>query len=628
MATSIPDPCPSKATTGEKRVYSLLAERLPDHFCSWYEPLVAGRYPDFTVAAADFGLLMFEVKGWYASQIQKASDQTIELRRFAVGVSNLEGHKHPIRQVRESLFGLIDELAAPEFGILRQSEGEHRGRPAFPCGHGVILTNITRPQLESAGLGRLFPDPSVLCRDELAALEQATPGEVVGRLKRFFPAPFPFATLTTDQMRTLKGALYREVIVKRRPATANSVAPPRAPEPGSVVFDVLDDEQEKAARSMSGGHQIIFGVAGSGKSSLLLARARTLAARKSDSRILVLCYNKILASHLESQVSGGLNAGSIETRTFHSWAARKTGQRKLERESFEDYEQRVIRLILQEASRFGESEKYDAILIDEAHDFHPNWFRCVVGFLKGGDDGDLLIAVDGAQSLYGRDRRFTWSSVGVQARGRSRRLSRNYRNTKQILEFAWQVSQTMEDDTEELECNVRVLPTKASRKGPLPRCRPCVTIGEEHAAVLETVADLLARGLAEKEIAILYARRESDRIQKLYRLLRTLHKVGWVSNEDEPGGGIRSFGEDGIKLLTIHSSKGLEFPAVILTGLDQLPTREGHDEVLESNLLYVGLTRATDHLIVTWARPSAFTDRVRRSNRVEVVSRRATTPSP
>jgi hypothetical protein len=45
----------------------------------------------------------------------------------------------------------------------------------------------------------------------------------------------------------------------------------------------------------------------------------------------------------------------------------------------------------------------------------------------------LLIVNDGSQSLYQR-RKFTWKSVGVQALGRSKRLSQNYRNTQEILQ--------------------------------------------------------------------------------------------------------------------------------------------------------------------------------------------------
>jgi hypothetical protein len=70
-----------------------------------------------------------------------------------------------------------------------------------------------------------------------------------------------------------------------------------------------------------------------------------------------------------------------------------------------------VAALLGGAGQFAEAEKYDAILIDEGHDFEPDWFRCAVGLLKGGAEGDRLVAVDGAQSLYGRSRGFTWKSV-------------------------------------------------------------------------------------------------------------------------------------------------------------------------------------------------------------------------
>jgi ATP-dependent exoDNAse (exonuclease V) beta subunit len=46
---------------------------------------------------------------------------------------------------------------------------------------------------------------------------------------------------------------------------------------------------------------------------------------------------------------------------------------------------------------------------------------------------------------------------------------------------------------------------------------------------------------------------------------------------------------------------------------DRLPNPQQADEVRDSNLLYVALTRATDELAVTWAGRSAFTDRVLRA---------------
>jgi superfamily I DNA/RNA helicase len=140
-------------------------------------------------------------------------------------------------------------------------------------------------------------------------------------------------------------------------------------------------------------------------------------------------------------------------------------------------------------------------------------------------------------------------------------------------------------------------------------------LAEEHALIARLVDEFKAKGLAEKDVAVLYPRKERDRIDALCRRLRQANPVCWISNESDPNGGVRSIARPGIRLLTIHSSKGLEFPAVIVSALDQLPNPIERDELRDSNLLYVGLTRAIDHLAVTWSGRSEFTDRILRSNK-------------
>jgi DNA helicase-2/ATP-dependent DNA helicase PcrA len=68
----------------------------------------------------------------------------------------------------------------------------------------------------------------------------------------------------------------------------------------------------------------------------------------------------------------------------------------------------------------------------------------------------------------------------------------------------------------------------------------------------------------------------------------------------------------GVNLLTFHRAKGLEFDAVLLPRLEEkeLPARQARTEEAvqeERRLLYVGLTRARRHLVLSWAgRPSRF----------------------
>ena len=86
-------------------------------------------------------------------------------------------------------------------------------------------------------------------------------------------------------------------------------------------------------------------------------------------------------------------------------------------------------------------------------------------------------------------------------------------------------------------------------------------------------------------------------------LERFLAEAALVSANDRISGQ-----EQGVTLMTLHTAKGLEWPVVVLAGLEDglfplaraADQPEGVEE--ERRLCYVGLTRAKDKLYVTWAR--------------------------
>lgn len=81
-----------------------------------------------------------------------------------------------------------------------------------------------------------------------------------------------------------------------------------------------------------------------------------------------------------------------------------------------------------------------------------------------------------------------------------------------------------------------------------------------------------------------------------------LEEVALVSDIDQA-----DFGADGVTLMTLHSAKGLEFPVVFITGLEEnvLPhSRALYDATEleeERRLMYVGMTRAKEELLLTYA---------------------------
>src|SRR5262249_26340909 len=80
---------------------------------------------------------------------------------------------------------------------------------------------------------------------------------------------------------------------------------------------VLDAKQEQKARNIGPGHRLMFGVAGSGKTTILIARAKYLAEQNHDKKGLVLCFNRPLATYLKVQLTDFPN---VTVETFHQLA--------------------------------------------------------------------------------------------------------------------------------------------------------------------------------------------------------------------------------------------------------------------------------------------------------------------
>ena len=99
-----------------------------------------------------------------------------------------------------------------------------------------------------------------------------------------------------------------------------------------------------------------------------------------------------------------------------------------------------------------------------------------------------------------------------------------------------------------------------------------------------------------------------ERRRKKPTLETFLQELALDANDDPTSEDERS--RDQVTLMTLHAAKGLEFPRVYLVGMEEglLPhSRSVVDDTIdeERRLAYVGVTRAREHLTLTWTKTRA-----------------------
>ncbi|NLU42631.1 MAG: ATP-dependent helicase [Firmicutes bacterium] len=458
----------------------------------------------------------------------------------------------------------------------------------------------------------------------------------------------------------------------------------------------LTEKQKECVEYTPDQHLLVRGIAGSGKSTVLIERARRLMRLRtlgsSTHSVLVLTYNKALANYM-AQLGQKTGTDPIPVKTFHSMAwsilasmnlcpndvvsgrerlrvieqavkdvsrkhpghrlfaqplefwdeeitwmkgrsildfdtysrAERTGrgtsvrvttedrrvifdvferyQRALKREGWMDHDD-FANVLMEHIDEIPEDQRIDHLLIDEAQDLHESQLCVCAGICNVA----LTIAADKAQNIYRTG--FTWRSVGIDIRGRSKVLDNTHRSTREIVRLAMSLQR---HDPIASSKDEEFIPTALpARAGPLPVLFSPATADDE----LDLIATLLRelRRMAPASSIGVIAR-SHQRIREIELCLRRSNIESETVLKDQ--GDVLS---PGVKLTTFHSAKGLEFDHVIVTGLSEgiLPENEPLDSAeedlkewlaVERRLLYVATTRAKTSLILIAPRPrSRFVD--------------------
>ena len=252
---------------------------------------------------------------------------------------------------------------------------------------------------------------------------------------------------------------------------------------------------------------------------------------------------------------------------------------------------------------------YDFIVVDEAQDIsvpHLKFFSAL-----GGDRNNaLFFAGDLGQRIFQQP--FSWKSVGVDIRGRSRTLRVNYRTSHQIRT---QADQLLGSSVVDADGNVENRSDTISVfNGPQPSILELKDEGAEIIAVANWIRDQASSGLLPHEFGV-FVRSDAQipRAESAVKEAGLSYKILDESVETQSGN---------VSISTMHLAKGLEFRAVVVMACDDevIPLQERIETVsdeadlhevydTERQLLYVACTRARDNLLVTAVEPrSEFLD--------------------
>ncbi len=349
----------------------------------------------------------------------------------------------------------------------------------------------------------------------------------------------------------------------------------------------LDEYQVGLVNDMGRGHRVILANPGAGKSVLLLSKAFKYASMYKESNILLTCYNSNLADAYcfkRSCANFGDNS-NLHIMTFH----------KLVKKIYEDcLHMRCESNIAspEEISRCIELVKngkltlrFKAIFIDEVQIFDPQYLELCYLLLEKAEDNVFLMAGDLNQTVRKKSRRgdVPWkkiAGVSLDFTGRVRYIKKNYRNSREIGLYLRHMLQHMNNrfkmldiiNYKEFEYDSFEINDKKSLALKVTTGVDRINIKDETINAIKEIA--FKYKVSYSDIAVLFPYKKHKLVK--YYFLHWLQQA--LDDEDIPYSLITSSSDsildrkrysdtNGVVVSTIDSCLGLDFKAVILTGL-------------------------------------------------------------
>ena len=365
----------------------------------------------------------------------------------------------------------------------------------------------------------------------------------------------------------------------------------------------LDSEQSKIAARSIEDVLIVTGGPGTGKTLVLLGRAKWLAEQHPDWKILIIVFNNMLLKHLRTIPDIPPSVKIVTLKRFLEVRGVKNLARLIIDFDNPERAESQADQIVKELNLKEDDVDIDALLIDEWQDFKAPFIQYLLSLVRHGRGGTLL-AGDDKQAIYTDG----YAEPFVKRKVDRVNLIKPYRSTKQILRVANAL-----DDNYKIE-NIDLAPDGEPVTAIYAPFWPLQ--GEVIALEIQTLLATSKR--RPGNIAVLCttnqgAKHVAEALEAKSIPIRLLTKY-W--EDPEPS-------DEAVNIMTVHGGKGFGFEVVFIQGFETLKDRDGTAENKKWRRVgFVGATRAIDLLYIVYKTPTQFVssilDLAKKSNDVVV----------
>lgn len=496
------------------------------------------------------GLVWRDDEGW---QFQSKSGRTKKTKK--------EG---PFDQARGAYYALREHLIA---------NGRKELFDEFIWGYGVICPECSLHVPD----GDAFVDPSMLL-DERGFL-----GGMMSFLEalsnywalRYERGDIPSVKTHKCRNKLISPSKRSVILFALRPAFELVIGPGASSAHAERDLIELTEHQLAALDFISlEPRNLLFGSAGTGKTILAVEQARRKAAE--GKKVLLLCFNKLLAKKLQSRFSAE-ESRLIDVGSYHQIVLSLCRKKGLVIPLAEDWENfcASLRDAYEEIfSTIDQKDLYDFVVVDEAQDLMSEEFMDLIDLLLIGGlkQGSWMMACDKQQAIFRGN--FNQKLLDeLEAIARKTPLRINCRNTRQIAAYVSGLSGIGPQETRGVEGEMPVIRFFEGKDDYLRILRKVVN---------EIIVSFQDAGLPVSEIAILYGSSEfvPPEIFKAGFFLRMA-----VRTEAQD-----VLAPEHVQACSIQGFKGLEAKAIVLVGIHDLSSASWRD------IYYVGSSRAKTNL--------------------------------